>query len=115
MLSRRRPGRADRSGYGRRPAPRRSCDAHVLHRRRALGGRHLRQRRRPRHRKGAARITMAAWRDPGKSATALQIAALLARLLVAGILIFAGFLKAVAPRAEFAAAIHAYQLFPSLV
>jgi putative oxidoreductase len=38
---------------------------------------------------------------------------LLARLIVGGILLYAGFLKAIGPTAEFAAAIEAYRLVPS--
>ena len=37
----------------------------------------------------------------------------LVRLLAAGILCYAGFLKAIAPAAEFAAAIHAYRIVPA--
>jgi uncharacterized membrane protein YphA (DoxX/SURF4 family) len=40
---------------------------------------------------------------------------LLLRLIVGGVLCYAGFLKATAPTAEFAAAIEAYHLFPSFL
>jgi len=42
-----------------------------------------------------------------------DLLSLAARLIVGGVLCYAGFLKAVAPSAEFAAAIEAYHLFPT--
>jgi uncharacterized membrane protein YphA (DoxX/SURF4 family) len=42
-----------------------------------------------------------------------EIIALLARLAVGGVLLYAGFLKALSPSAEFAAVLEAYKLFPA--
>jgi uncharacterized membrane protein YphA (DoxX/SURF4 family) len=41
-----------------------------------------------------------------------EVFAFLARLAIGGVLLYAGFLKAVAPSAEFAAILAAYKLFP---
>ena len=38
---------------------------------------------------------------------------LFARLAIGGVLLYSGFMKAVAPAAEFAAALEAYKLFPA--
>jgi len=42
-----------------------------------------------------------------------EILGLLTRLVVGGVLIYAGFMKAAGPAAEFAAILEAYKLFPS--
>src|SRR5258708_930751 len=47
-----------------------------------------------------------------KSPLALTVA-LLARVLVGGVLIYSGFSKAIAPSAEFAAALAAYRVLPT--
>lgn len=47
------------------------------------------------------------------STTVGDVMAIVARLAVGGVLFYAGFVKAVAPLAEFAAAIQAYHVFPS--
>lgn len=49
------------------------------------------------------------WRNP------LQLVLLLGRVAVAGVLLYAGFQKAVAPAAEFAAAMANYHLFPTAI
>jgi len=43
----------------------------------------------------------------------VEIIALLARVAVGSVLLYAGFLKALSPAAEFAAVLEAYKLFPS--
>ncbi len=47
-----------------------------------------------------------------RGTTISEIPALAARLLVGGVLAYAGFMKAAGPSAEFAAVLAAYQLFP---
>src|SRR5262245_16214936 len=103
LSGRSQPAKSRPSRYAGSGAAGGQIHPHVLCRGGASGGRDLCQRRTARHRKSAAKGEM----------KPKDYLFLIVRVLAGGALVYAGFLKAAAPAAEFAGAIEAYKVVPA--